>query len=159
MLSVKTQSTLNLKPLLNLDLSPVLNSAAEIVRKNIRKRFDNADDLEGGKLEELQPETIMQKKKKGYPFPAKPLTGRGLLAKNQLIARATKNNQVAIVYIGSSGKNYKGTPADEIYSFHHMGEGDLPVRRTFGIADKPDREEIADYYHRWIRRKVMNLGK
>lgn len=159
MLSTKIRSTVNLRPLLNLDLSPVLNSAAEIVRKNIRKRFKDGTDLEGGALEALQPETIMSKKRKGYKAPALPLTARGKLANNQLIARASKSNQVAIVYINPSGANYSGTPADEIYGFHHDGEGDLPVRRTFGIADNPDRKEIADYYHRYVHRIVMNLGR
>lgn len=158
MLSVKQSSTVNLRPLMNIDMSPVLNSSAEIVRKNIRKRFKDGQDLEGGALEALQPETIMSKKRKGYKVPALPLTARGKLANNQLIARATKSNQVAIVYINPSGANYDGTPADEIYGFHHNGEGDLPVRRTFGIADDPDRKEIADGYHRYIRRIVSNLG-
>ena len=159
MLSTKTTSTVNFKPLLNLDMSPVLNSAAEIVRKNIRKRFKDGADLQGSALTKLTTATIADKKRKGYKSPPLPLTARGKLAMNQIIARATKAIQKAIVYINPSGANYNGTPADEIYGFHHEGMGYNPVRRTFGIADEPDRKEIADYYHRFIRRIVSNLGK
>jgi hypothetical protein len=158
-LSAKTTKSINLRPLKNVDMSPVLNSAAEIVRKNIRKRFKDGTDVNGSPLTPLKPKTIAAKKKAGYASPELPLTAKGNLAENQLIERATKSVQRAIVYISTSGKNYKGLQADILYGYHDSGAGNLPARKPFGIADNPDRKEIADYFHRFITRIVLGLGK
>lgn len=185
MLSAKTTNTVNLKPLLNIDMAPVLNDGAEIVRKDIRERFSKSIDVDGAALRPLKPETIEEKKRllgkalakrqsrkpsatniprfEQYGFdietaPEKPLVRFGNLAGNQMIQRATKAVQRAVIYISRSGANYKGTPADKIYGFHHEGAGNLPSRRPFGLSDDA-RKKIAEAFHARIRRIVFSLGK
>lgn len=174
MLSIKQSSTVNLKPLMNIDMSPVLNDGAEIVRKDIRARFQKSIDIEGSALAALKPATIEQKKKAlsgksklprftqhGFDVatsPSKPLIRFGNLAGNQLIQKATKAIQRAVVYISTSGANYNGLAADELYGFHHEGAGNLPARQPFGLSDD-SRKGIANVFHARIRRIVFSLGK
>lgn len=173
MLTAKTTNTVNLKPLLNIDMSPVLNDGAEIVRKDIRERFAKSIDVDGAALAPLKPETIAQKRKLlsgkknarltqgGFDVatsPEKPLVRFGNLAGNQMIQRATKAVQRAVIYISRSGANYKGTPADKIYGYHDKGGGNLPSRRPFGLSNDA-REKIAKAFHARIRRIVFSLGK
>jgi len=159
---------------MNIDLSPVLNDGAQIVRKDIRSRFQKSIDIEGNALAPLKAKTIEQKKKilsskkklprlnqQGFDVstsPSKPLVRFGNLAGNQMIQRATKAVQRTIVYISNSGANYDGLAADELYGYHHEGAGNNPARAPFGLSDEA-RKRISAAYHARIKRIVLSLGK
>ena len=158
MLQAKTHSTVNLKPLLNIDMSPVLNDGIDIIGLDIQSNYDNSTDYQKRPLAPLKPATIEYKKKRGYAEPQKPLKATGKLSRNQKKERATKAKQRAVIYISQSGRFYHGTPADEIYGFHHEGSERLPQRQPWGISNQA-REKIAKAFHLRIRRIVLNLGK
>lgn len=162
MLSTHTRSTVNLKPLLNIDLSPVLNDGIDIIGLDIQSNYDNSVDYQKKPLAPLKPATIEQKKKRGYSEPEKPLKATGKLSRNQKKQRATKASQRAVIYISKSALNYggrkKGIQADKLYSYHDEGSGRLPSRQPWGISDQA-REKIAKAYHTRIRRIVLNLGR
>jgi len=162
MLSTKTHSTVKLKPLLNIDLSPVLNDGIDIIGLDIQSNYDNSVSFDKKPLPALKPETIESKRKKGYSEPEKPLKATGKLSRNQKKERATKAKQRAIIYISQSKQNYggrkKGVEADRLYGFHHKGSPPLKPRQPWGISNQA-REKIAKAYHLRIRRIVLNLGK
>lgn len=159
MLSIKTtRNTVNLKPLLNIDLSPVLNDGIDIIGLDIQSNYDNSVDYQKKPLAPLKPTTIEQKKKRGYPEPEKPLKATGKLSRNQKKQRATKASQRAVIYISQSGRFYHGVPADKIYGYHDAGSGKLPQRQPWGISDQA-RKKIATVFHARIKRIVLNLGR
>ena len=129
---------------LKLDLSQELNDAAAIVKTDIQMRYDKAIDLQGNALEQLQPETIMAKKRKGYKHAARPLTATGNMRNNQKIEKATKTKQRAVISIGPT--------RDEIYGYHHEGNDELPPRRTFGIG-----EGVGEKIDRFVQKKIDRI--
>ena len=113
---------------INLDLSRALNEAADVVVLDIEDGIKAGRDITGSPMTKLQPDTIADKRKKGYPSPRTALFATGTMKKVYIpkSKRANKTRQVVEIIPAKKRK--------DIGVYHQKGGGNLPKREWFGIS-------------------------
>ena len=113
---------------INLDLSRELNEAADVVVLDIENGIKYGRDITGSPMAKLQPDTIADKRKKGYESPRTALFATGTMKKAYVPKgkRANKTRQVVEIIPAMKRK--------DIGVYHQKGGGNLPKREWFGIS-------------------------
>ncbi len=118
---------------INLDLSRALNEAADVVVLDIEDGIKAGRDITGSPMTKLQPDTIADKRKKGYPSPRTALFATGTMKKVYIpkSKRANKTRQVVEIIVAKK--------RDDVGVYHQKGGGNLPKREWFGISKTAEK--------------------
>ncbi len=118
---------------INLDLSRELNEAADVVVLDIENGIKYGRDITGSPMAKLQPDTIADKRKKGYSSPRTALFATGTMKKAYVPKgkRANKTRQVVEIIPAKKRK--------DIGVYHQKGGGNLPKREWFGISKTAEK--------------------
>ena len=118
---------------INLDLSRELNEAADVVVLDIENGIKYGRDITGSPMTKLQPDTIADKRKKGYPSPRTALFATGTMKKVYIpkSKRANKTRQVVEIIVAKK--------RDDVGVYHQKGGGNLPKREWFGISKTAEK--------------------
>ena len=118
---------------INLDLSRELNEAADIVVLDIENGIKYGRDITGSPMAKLQPDTIADKRKKGYSSPRTALFATGTMKKVYIpkSKRANKTRQVVEIIVAKK--------RDDVGVYHQKGGGNLPKREWFGISKTAEK--------------------
>ena len=118
---------------INLDLSRALNEAADVVVLDIENGIKYGRDITGSPMTKLQPDTIADKRKKGYPSPRTALFATGTMKKVYIpkSKRANKTRQVVEIIVAKK--------RDDVGVYHQKGGGNLPKREWFGISKTAEK--------------------
>ncbi len=118
---------------INLDLSRALNEAADVVVLHIEDGIKAGRDITGSPMTKLQPDTIADKRKKGYPSPRTALFATGTMKKVYIpkSKRANKTRQVVEIIVAKK--------RDDVGVYHQKGGGNLPKREWFGISKTAEK--------------------
>tara|TARA_R100000093_G_scaffold33598_1_gene17936 strand:- start:348 stop:794 length:447 start_codon:yes stop_codon:yes gene_type:complete len=118
---------------INLDLSRTLNEAADVVVLDIENGIKYGRDITGSPMTKLQPDTIADKRKKGYPSPRTALFATGTMKKVYIpkSKRANKTRQVVEIIVAKK--------RDDVGVYHQKGGGNLPKREWFGISKTAEK--------------------
>jgi hypothetical protein len=84
-------------------------------------------------MTKLQPDTIADKRKKGYPSPRTALFATGTMKKVYIpkSKRANKTRQVVEIIVAKK--------RDDVGVYHQKGGGNLPKREWFGISKTAEK--------------------
>ena len=116
---------------INLDFTQeMLEGGEKFVAGQIRQNIRTGTDVEGNPFIDLKPETVEYKKSKGYNQPNKPLVATGMLRDDSIGATVITTNVVKIAVLNTLRKR--------IAEYHQYGDGSLPKRAFFGIAQKDE---------------------
>jgi len=118
---------------INLDLSRALNEAADVVVLDIEDGIKAGRDITGSPMTKLQPNTIADKRKKGYESPRTALFATGTMKKVYIpkSKRANKTRQVVEIIVAKK--------RDDVGVYHQKGGGNLPKREWFGISKTAEK--------------------
>jgi hypothetical protein len=118
---------------INLDLSRALNEAADVVVLDIEDGIKAGRDITGSPMTKLQPDTIADKRKKGYESPRTALFATGTMKKVYIpkSKRANKTRQVVEIIVAKK--------RDDVGVYHQKGGGNLPKREWFGISKTAEK--------------------
>ncbi len=118
---------------INLDLSRELNEAADIVVLDIENGIKYGRDITGSPMTKLQPDTIADKRKKGYESPRTALFATGTMKKVYIPKSKRANKTRQVVEIIAAKKR------DDVGVYHQKGGGNLPKREWFGISKTAEK--------------------
>ena len=110
-----------------------MNEAADVVVLDIEDGIKAGRDITGSPMTKLQPDTIADKRKKGYESPRTALFATGTMKKVYIpkSKRANKTRQVVEIIVAKK--------RDDVGVYHQKGGGNLPKREWFGISKTAEK--------------------
>ena len=127
---------------IDLDLHKEINDIAGMIVEDHKKRLEYGQDIKGKPFKKLKPDTIKQKRRKGYRKPRQPLIATGTMQKFPPFKKATASSQMATIKPAQSRM--------KIGAYHNVGgRKNLPKREWYGITDK-----IADKAWKFMLREI-----
>lgn len=141
----------------SLDMHEEINDIAGMVVKDHKDRLEFGQDIKGKPFKKLQPNTIAQKRAKGYRKPRQPLVATGKMQKFPPFKKATPTSQTAVIKPAQSrmkiGAYHQGgtkpytikpkkakklvftTQSGKVFAdkVNHTG---VPKREWYGVTDK-----------------------